>query len=159
MPYLLHRLRIWDSIAADRVDAFISNSIATKRRISKYYRRDSELIYPGIDEELYTPGKVRSDYFLAVGRIIPYKRFDLLVETFNQNGLPLRILTNQDNELHRELKRKSNSNIEWILQESHEQKIQFYQEAKALVFPQEEDFGLVPVESMLCGTPVIAYAK
>lgn len=140
MPYLLHRLRIWDSVAAGRVDAFLSNSIATKRRISKYYRRNSELIYPGIDEELYIPGSVRSDYFLAVGRIIPYKRFDLLVETFNQNGLPLRILTNQDNELHRELKRKSNPNIEWILQESHEQKIRFYQEARALVFPQEEDF-------------------
>ncbi len=105
------------------------------------------------------PETEKEDFYLAVGRMIPYKRFDLLVETFNENGKPLKIATNTENALFKELFAKSKPNIEWVLNASHEEKIRLYQTARAFVFPPEEDFGLVPVEAMMCGTPVIAYGK
>ena len=91
--------------------------------------------------------------------MIPYKRFDLLVETFNKNGLPLIIITNTVNKLMQELQTKSASNIRWEINISDSEKIQYIREAKAFMFPQEEDFGMVPIEAMLCGTPVIAFGR
>lgn len=159
MPVMLKRLREWDRDAADRVDDFVANSNNTSKRIAKYYRRSATVITPGIDTEKFVVETDKDDYYLAVGRIIPYKKFDLLVDAFNQSGKRLIIATNTENGLFRELFKKSEPNIEWVLGATNEEKIRLYQKARAFVFPPEEDFGIVPLEAMACGTPVIAYGK
>lgn len=94
-----------------------------------------------------------------MSRCIPYKRLDLLVEAFNTNGKQLILATNTDNLLYRELREKSKDNITWVFNPPKEEKSKLYAEAKAFLFPPEEDFGLVPVEAMMSGTPVIAYGR
>jgi glycosyltransferase involved in cell wall biosynthesis len=98
MPYFFHSLRMWDYLAAARVDRFIANSNNTAARISKYYRRSSTVITPGIADAEFTIGntKCKNAPFIAVGRVIPLKRFDLMVEAFNINGLPLVIITDTE---------------------------------------------------------------
>lgn len=164
MPKLISWLRRWDYIAAQRPDFFIANSKNTKARITKYYNRESEVIYPWIDisefpypEDWPQETSLAREYYLAVGRCIPYKKFDLLVDTFNKNGKKLIIATNTDNKLYRKLKKNSKENIEWKLKLPRNEIINLYAHAKVFVFPPEEDFGLVPLEAQACGTPVIAY--
>lgn len=157
MPKLIKRLRRWDYVAAQRPDYFIANSKNTRERIQKYYKRESEVIYPSINISEFPLREEKDEYYLAVGRCIPYKKFDLLVETFNQNGKKLIIATNTDNQLYRKLKKISKDNIKWKLSLPRKDIIDLYANAKAFVFPPEEDFGLVPVEAQACGTPVIAY--
>lgn len=169
MPKLIQKLRRWDYIAAQRPDFYIANSKNSQKRILKYYKRESEVIYPSIDiSEFPVPYSSpssrgmsqqwdRGSYYLAVGRCIPYKKFDLLVESFNTNGKKLIIATNTDNALYKKLKNISHKNIEWKFSLPRNEIIDLYANAKAFVFPPEEDFGLVPVEAQACGTPVIAY--
>lgn len=157
MPKLITKLRRWDYCAAQRPDFFIANSKNTQERIKKYYTRESEVIYPSIDISEFPLGAKKEDYYLAVGRCIPYKKFDLLVDTFNTNGKKLIIVTNTDNSLYKNLKKISKENIKWKLNLPRKDIIQLYSIAKCFVFPAEEDFGLVPVEAQACGTPVIAY--
>ncbi len=104
-------------------------------------------------------GVREKEYYLGMSRCIPYKKLDLLVEAFNQNKKNLILCTNTDNLLYRELVGKSWANITWIFTPSLEEKTKLYREARAFLFPPEEDFGLVPVEAMMSGTPVIAYGK
>lgn len=159
MPMMLKRLREWDRDAADRVDDFVANSNNTAKRIAKYYRRPATVITPGIDTEKFVVETEKEDYYLAVGRIIPYKKFDLLVDAFNASGKRLIIATSTENALFKELFKKSQPNIEWAIGVTNEEKVRLFQKAKAFVFPPEEDFGIVPLEAMACGTPVIAYGK
>lgn len=158
MPKVVHKLRMWDFIASKRVDYFIANSKNTKKRISKYYKANSEVIYPWIDtENFYLSDK--KDFYLYVWRCIPYKKFDLLVDAFNKNWKQLILVTNTDNNLYKKLKEKSNSNIVWILKATTEEIIKLYSEARWFLFPPEEDFWLVPIEAMASWTPVIAYNR
>lgn len=159
MPKMVHNLRKWDFIAAQRPDYYIANSQNTAERIKKYYKRESELIYPCIDTTKFNNITKKEDFYFYIGRCIPYKKFDLLVDAFNKNGKKLILATNTDNKLYRKLKKKSNSNIEWRLNLSQQEKNKLYAQAKAFLFPPEEDFGLVPLEAMSTGTPVIAYGK
>ena len=171
MPRIVPKLRQWDFCAAQRPDYFIANSINSQTRIKKYYGRESDVIYPGIDIEnisiwkpKFFPGQTHGsastgEYYLWVGRCIPYKKFDLLVDTFNKNGKNLILVTNTDNKLYRSLKARSKDNISWKLSISREETLNLYAQAKAFVFPPEEDFWLVPVEAQSFGTPVIAYGK
>ncbi|MDQ7009082.1 MAG: glycosyltransferase [Candidatus Gracilibacteria bacterium] len=158
-PKVFHKLRQWDFCAAQRPDYFIGNSKNTVSRINKYYRREAEVIYPGTDLSKFKFNEKKEDFYLYVGRCIPYKKFDLIVDSFNENGKKIIIVTNTDNNLYRELKAKSNKNIEWKLKISRKETLELFSRAKAFLFPPEEDFGLVPVEAMACGTPVIAYGK
>lgn len=148
-----------DSAAAQKVDYFIANSETTAWRIQKYYHRESEVIYPWVDETAFFLTKEKRDFFLGISRCIPYKRLDLLVDAFNANKKNLILCTNTDNLLYRELVEKSEENIIWIFAPSSQEKSRLYSEARAFLFPPEEDFGLVPVEAMMSGTPVIAYGK
>lgn len=165
-----------DYAAAQRVDYFIANSRTTQERIQKYYERGSEVIHPGVktpilsfsageslseeSQEILAPqGWQKQDYYLGLWRCIPYKRFDLLVDAFNQNGKKLILCTATDTPLFHELKARSKSNIEWRFRNTNEEKFILMANAWAFIFPPEEDFGLVPVEAMMLGTPVIAYGK
>jgi len=157
MPYLINYLRMWDSVAADRVDYFIANSKYVAKRIKKYYRRDATVIYPPVDTARFKPASKVKDYYFAAGRLIPYKQFDLIVEAFNDLGLPLKI-AGSGPEL-KKLKKMAKPNVEILGYVSDEELEKLYAEAKVFIFPQEEDFGIAPVEAMACGRPVIAYGK
>ncbi|MEA3304536.1 MAG: glycosyltransferase [Patescibacteria group bacterium] len=158
MPMWIHSLRIWDRVAAERPDAWIANSHYISQRISKYYKKDSTVIHPPVDTEKFTPLKDQSqkeDYFFAAGRVIPYKRVDLIVDAANITGQKVKIAGTGP--MLEELKKKAKSNIEFLGRISDEDMVVHMQKASAFIFPAEEDFGIVPVEAMSCGTPVIAY--
>ena len=166
MPKLIQKLRRWDYAAAQRPDYFIANSKNTSARIKKYYDRDSEVIYPCLDTAVFSwphPQPLsleeRGDFYLAVGRCIPYKKFELLVEAFNKNWKKLIIATNTPNALYKKLMSISHDNIEWKMQLPRNEIIDLYARAKCFVFPPEEDFWLVPIEAQLVWTPVIAFGK
>jgi len=159
MPKLIHKLREWDFVAAQRPDYFIANSENTQWRITKYYKRESEVIYPCLDIKNIPFSQDKDDYYFYAGRVIPYKKFDLLVETFNKNGLPLKIVANTKNKLSEDLKKISKSNIEWIYETDNRVINEYHAKAKAFLFPPEEDFGLAPIAAQATGTPVIAYGK
>lgn len=156
MPKFVHKLRQWDFLAAQRPDFFIANSYNTQKRIEKYYHRNSEVISPWIDFEEFPLQEIKKEYYFYAGRCIPYKRFDILVEAFNKSGKALIIATNTDNALCRRLMNISKNNITWVLHPQKSQLVELYSEAKAFLFPPEEDFGLSPIEAMATGTPVIA---
>ncbi len=158
-PKTIHRLRQWDFIAAQRPDYFIANSKNTRERIKKYYDRESQVIYPCIDIEKFNFNEKKEDFYLYVWRCIPYKKFNLIVESFNKNWKKIILVTNTDNKLYRELKKKSKQNITWKLNISRKETRELFSKAKAFLFPVEEDFWIVPIEAMACWTPVIAYKK
>jgi len=150
---LLHSIRMWDRLAADRVDSFISNSKYIKRRIEKYYQRDSKVIYPPIQTSNFHIEEGKKEYYLAGGRIVQNKRFDLIVEAFNDLGYPLKIFGKGP--LLAELKEKAKANIEFLGFVNDEDTAKLYANAKAYIVPQLEDFGITTVESLSAGTPVI----
>ncbi len=155
---VLHHIRLWDRVAADRVDEFITNSHYIQKRVKKYYGRSSEVIHPPVDLHTFSVGKGHEDYYLAVGRLIPYKRFDLIVKAAIKMGIPLKIV-GEGPDLKKLKRMAKGSDIEFLGKISDEKLKATYQKAKALIFPQQEDFGIVPLEAMACGTPVIAYGR
>lgn len=154
VPLFMNYVRIWDGEAATRVDRFITNSEFVQRRIEKYYRRDAEVIYPPVDTSRFGIGESK-DYFLMVGRLSAYKKFELGIEVFNELGWPLKIVGTGPE--RRKLEKMAKGNIEFVGAVSDEELAKYYKHAKALIFPQEEDFGIVAVEAMASGKPVIAY--
>ena len=157
LPLLLSKLRMWDQQAAQRVDFFVANSQTVADRIKKYYRRDSEIIYPPVDTNHFHISPKPKTYFLAGGRLVAYKRYDLIIEACNKTGVALKIFGNGPVEA--DLKKIANSNIEFLGRVSEKEQRELYANAKAFIHPQEEDFGITPVESMASGRPVIAYRK
>jgi glycosyltransferase involved in cell wall biosynthesis len=158
MPPIFHYLRQWDQLSSGRVDYFLANSSAVQARISKYYRRDSTVIHPPVDTDSFTiaTGNL-GDYYLVCGQLVGYKRVDLAVEAFNRNGKPLVVIG--DGELRNKLQAKTAANIRFLGPQPFEVLRDHYQHCRALIFPGEEDFGIVPVEAMACGRPVIAYGR
>jgi len=154
---MLHEIRMWDRLSADRVDFFIANSNNVKNRITKYYRKDSTVIYPPVETARFKPVKhTEGQYYLALGRLTAYKRFDLLIDTFNDLKLPLVIVgTGKEEEA---LKKKAGRFVTFVGMLPDEDIKEIYEKAIALVFPQTEDFGITPLEANSCGKPVIAYA-
>ena len=153
----MHYLRQWDYAAAARVDLFVANSETVRQRISKYYRRDAEVIYPPCDVERFSVADRVEDYYLYVGRLVPYKRADLAVEAFNRNRKKLVVVG--DGPQMSWLKSIASTNVEFLGFVNDKDLVSLYSGCKALIFPGEEDFGLVPVEAQASGRPVIAFAR
>lgn len=156
---ILSFLRQWDQRTAQRVDHFIAISRHVAERIKKFYARDAIVIYPPVDVQrfYYQESEPREDYFLIVSALVPYKRVDLAIEVFNETGTPLKIIGAGTEYL--KLRQKAKKNIQFMGWQSDEVLRAYYAQAQALIFPGEEDFGIVPLEAMACGTPVIAYGK
>lgn len=156
IPLFLNYLRIWDKEAALRVDAFVANSHFVKERIRKYYRVDATVVHPPVDTEFFSRAKrTPRNFFLAAGRLVAYKRFDLAVRSFTEMQLPL-VVAGDGPEL-KKLKAIAGKTVVFAGRVSDEELRELYASAKALVFPQEEDFGIIAVEAMAAGCPVIAY--
>lgn len=156
--HLAHRMRQWDAISAMRVDRFVANSSFVAQRIRRVYGRDAEIIHPPVDVEIYQPfAAPTSDYFLCVSELVRYKRVDLAIEAFR--GGSHRLVIAGAGELFGPLSGSAPSNVTLLGRVSEEKLRALYANARALIFPGEEDFGIVPVEAMACGTPVIAYGR
>ena len=155
---IVNYLRVWDKVAAQRPDELVAISNEVKDRIKRYYGRDSEVIFPPVKTpEVAIVNHSRGGYFLVVSRLVPYKRVDLAIKAFNKLKLPLVVVGtgSQTNNL----KLIANNNIKFAGEVSEEELIKYYKGAKALIMPQEEDFGIAVVEAQFFGVPVIAFKK
>lgn len=150
-------LRKWDKWMGQKPQKLIANSKYIAGKIKNYYKRGAEVIYPPVDTEKFCikNGVRKGDYFLAAGRLIHYKKFDLIIQAFNKLNLPL-LIVGSGPELEKLKKMTKSSKIEFLTSVSDEQLVILYNGAQAFIFPQVEDFGLVAAEAQACGTPVIA---
>ncbi len=155
LPFMLKPISYWDVETSKNVDYFVANSKVVAERIKKTYQRQSVIINPPVENELFKPADVVEDYYLLVSRLAPYKRIDIVVEAFNQLGLPLKIVGGGPNK--KQLQKMAGPDIEFVGKVSDQQLVELVATAQALIFPGEEDFGIVPLEAMASGRPVIAY--
>lgn len=155
----LSHVRMWDRLASERPDVIIANSQGIRARIQKYYHRQAQVIYPPVNVSAFAtaPLSAIEPYFFAGGRMVPYKRFDLLVSAFNKLGRPLKIFGTGP-EFQR-LRAMAHPNIEFLGRISEEQLAHHYAHCQAFLNPQEEDFGITMIEALASGRPVIAYNK
>ncbi|OHB17670.1 MAG: hypothetical protein A2913_01745 [Parcubacteria group bacterium RIFCSPLOWO2_01_FULL_40_65] len=157
---LLAYLRIWDYQAAQRPNYFIADSENVRQRIKKYYGRESKVIYPPLETVKFYVSKKPKEYFLMVGRMVPYKRFDIAIEAFSKLPDEKLLIIGDGPEL-KKLKAKSQklkvNNVKFLGRVSESELPKYYAGCKALIFPQEEDFGIALLEAMASGRPVIAY--
>ncbi|MFP4439989.1 MAG: glycosyltransferase [Chloroflexaceae bacterium] len=155
LPFLLTYVRLWDVVTTARVDAFVSNSHEVAGRIARYYGRNALVIPPPV--ELFPfQDRPAEDFYLAGGRLIPYKRLCLAVEAFNALGLPLKIFG--DGRDRSSLQAMAGPNIEFVGRVNEQQRRELFARCRAFIFPGMEDFGITPLEAMASGRPVIAYA-
>jgi glycosyltransferase involved in cell wall biosynthesis len=157
MRLLLPSVRIWDVVSTARVDHFIANSTAVAQRIEKFWRRPSEVIAPPVNTQRFRPVGPRGDFYLYVGEFVPYKRADIAVDACNKTGHRLVVIG--DGALMKRLRRSAGPNVELLGKVPLKVLADHYAACKALLFPAEEDFGIVPVEAMASGAPVIAYRR
>ncbi|MBD1928426.1 glycosyltransferase [Trichocoleus sp. FACHB-90] len=153
--YLLHQLRQWDVVSANRVDYFIANSKHTARRIWRCYRRPSEVIYPPVNIERFSFQPQKEDFYLTVSRLVSYKQVSLIIRSFNQLGHPLVVIgTGPELDKMRQL---AQPNVKVLGPQPDDVVERYMAQAKAFVYAACEDFGIALVEAQACGTPVIAY--
>lgn len=155
---ILHYMRLWDCRTANGVDAFVANSAYIGRRILKVYGRKAEVIHPPVDVAAFPLCERKEDFYLAVSRMVPYKRMPLIVEAFAAMPERRLVMIGDGPELGR-CRALAGSNVELLGYQSGEVLRDYLQRAKAMVFAAEEDFGITLVEAQACGTPVIAYGR
>jgi glycosyltransferase involved in cell wall biosynthesis len=155
--FAAHYVRSWDHSAAQRVTHFVANSNYVASRIQHYYGRSSTVVHPPIDTSKGFLSPVQEDYYLAVGRMVPYKRTEILIEACNRLGRRLRIV-GVGPEAKR-LRALAGPTIEFVGEISNTELWQTYARCRALLFAADEDFGMVPLEAQACGRPVIAFGK
>jgi glycosyltransferase involved in cell wall biosynthesis len=148
--------RAWDRKTADRVDRFVAISTAVADRIRRVYDRKAEVIYPPVDTEFFTPGGERGEDFLYVGRLVSYKRADLVVRAFE--GLEHRLVVVGEGHLAAQLRATAPDNVTFLGNVDEAALRDLYRSSRALVYPADEDFGIVMAEAQACGTPVVALA-
>lgn len=151
----LSKIRMWDQVASSRPDAWAANSKTVAKRIAKYYRRDSAVIYPPVDTSKFKAQKSHENYFLIVSSLTPYKKIDLAVQLFNKINRRLVVIGGgkQENYLHR----IAGPNVDILGRKPDEVVAEYIQNCRGLIFPSEEDFGITPIEAMAAGKPVLAY--
>jgi len=155
----MHYLRIWDVSSTNRVDFYTCNSRNVQQRIRRCYAKEAQVLYPPADTSRFEwkSGNSR-DYYLAFGALVPYKRIDLVVEAFRDSGRKL-VVAGSGPEESRLREMAGGSSVEVIGRVDSQKVVELYQNARAFVFPGEEDFGITPLEAQSCGTPVIAFGK
>lgn len=153
----LHKIRIWDKSSSDRPDLYIANSENVQKRISKYYRLPSIVVYPPVETQRFKVQKSHEDYFLIVSRLSAYKKINLAVELFNKIQRKL-IIIGEGSELNH-LKSISGKTIDFLGFVDDKTVAEYMKNCRAFLFPGEEDFGITAVEAMACGKPVLAYYK
>lgn len=158
MKRMIHKVRLWDFQAAQRVDHFAADSNFVGSRIKKYYRRDFTTIYPGTRINEYPITEMPDDYYLVVARFVRYKRVDLAIEACNQLKKKLVVIGSGGEEEER-LKKLAGDTVEFLGRVSDEEMERYYSRAKAFLFPGVEDYGITPVEAMSAGVPVLAFGK
>lgn len=155
MPTMVGWMKKWDYAAAQRPDILCSNSNNVSRRIKQYYDRESTVIHPPVDAKRFKLEAKKDDYYLVVGRQVPYKRVDIAVQACTTMGVKL-VVIGEGSE-HENLKKMAGPTIQFMGRLDDKQTAKYYSKAKAFLFTAEEDFGITPLEAMACGTPVIAY--
>lgn len=156
LPFVLGYVRLWDEVSAQRVDAYVANSREVARRIGKYYRRPATVINPPVEVANYAVAPEYDDYFLVVARLVPYKRLDIVIDAFNNLGLPLKVVGR--GRQRAALEAAARPNIEFLGGVDQAELRQLYARCRALIWPEAADFGIAPVEVQASGRPVIAYA-
>ena len=155
---VLHYLRLYDVSTAPRVDLFVANSKHVARRIWKTYRRPAHVVYPPVDVERFALRRKKDDFYLAMSRLVPYKRMDLIVKAFTE--MPDKeLVVIGDGPEARALERVAGPNVTLLGYQPDDAVTHYMERARAFVFAAEEDFGICPVEAQACGTPVIAYGR
>jgi glycosyltransferase involved in cell wall biosynthesis len=154
---ILNRIREWDRSTASNVDFFIANSHYIKERIKRVYGREAEVIYPPVDTDNFQINTHKENFYLAISRMVPYKKMDLIVDAFSETNRPLVVIG--DGPDMDKIKAKAKGNVKLLGHQPSDVLKGYMQKARAFVFAAEEDFGIVPVEAQACGTPVIAYGK
>lgn len=161
MPLMVPRQRKLDLEAVKNVDLFIANSTETQKRIKKYYGRSSTVIYPSVETNRFNPARERSDYYVTMGRQLPYKRYDLVVQACTQLGIKLKVFGNGP--MHDKLVELAGPTVEFYTDRfgdaSDEQLEAAVNQAKGWIYAAEEDFGIVQVEALAAGAPVIALGR
>ena len=154
----LHYIRMWDITAAQRPDKLIASSRFIAKRIQKFYRRPSTVIYPPVDTDYFTPGGEKEDFYLTVSRLVPYKRIDLILKAF-QSMPDKKLVVMGEGPEARKLENITAPNITWLgFQPAHVLR-EYLRRSRAFVFASKEDFGIIPIEAQACGTPVIAFGE
>lgn len=159
MPLFAPSLRLWDHASAARPDEIIANSNFVRARVAKSWGRDARVVHPPVNLAAFQPGPPSEvdDYYLYVGELISYKRPDLMIEAFNDSGRRLLIIG--DGAERADLEARAKSNIRFLGRADFQTLRHHYQRCQALIFPGVEDFGIIPLEAMACGRPVLAYGK
>jgi len=157
MPLLMHRLRQWDINSAQRVDNIVANSNFIARRVKKSWGRQADVVHPPVEVSLFRKSDEVQNQYLWVGQMTPYKRADIVVDAFTRLGLPLLMIGT--GELAGDIAKRAGPNITILERLDFTDLRKAYAECRALIFPPEEDFGIVPVEANAAGRPVIAYGR
>lgn len=157
IPIFLSYIRLWDYFSASRPDYYIANSNFVKKRIKKYFKEESDVIHPPVDTTMFSPAEddKLGDYFVILSRLVHFKKVDLVVRAFSKLGLSLKVVGQGPEEDY--LKSIAGPSIDFLGHVENDQVAKLLQRCQALIFPQEEDFGITPLEAMASGRPVIAY--
>jgi len=158
LPHVAHRLRGWDVTSAARVDAFAANSTHVAARIAKYWRREAAVVHPPVAVDDFAPAAEVGDFYLWCGELAPYKRPDIAVEAFNRLKLPLVMIGGPEKTAER-LRAQAGPTVTILGRTGFDVLRDHLARCRALIFPGEEDFGIVPVEAMASGRPVIAWDR